>query len=84
MQSASTQGLGDRGAFFDLCKAGDCGGVMAFLKSLRDPKYVQLTLDSVDNHNKSGLHHAVDNDHITLVQYLLNKGAKIDARDKLL
>ncbi len=35
-------------------------------------------------HNKSGLHFAVEECHPQMVEYLLLKGAKVDARDKML
>ena len=42
-------------------------------------------LAEVDQTNKkTGLHFAVENCHPQLVEYLINKGAKVDARDKML
>ena len=42
-------------------------------------------LGEVDQTNKkTGLHFAVENCHPQLVEYLINKGAKVDARDKML
>jgi len=33
---------------------------------------------------KTGLHYAVENGHTALVEYLINKGAHVDCRDKTL
>jgi hypothetical protein len=60
----TTQGLGDQGSFFDLCKAGDAGRVVNFLKALKDPRHIQQTLDDVDPiYRRTCLHIAVDNCH---------------------
>ena len=80
--SVTTQGMGDLGAFFELCKNGDCGRVLQFLKQWRG--HEDQVLSEVDAQNKSGLHYAVEECHPQLVEYLINKGAKVDARDKML
>ena len=77
----ATQGLGDVGAFFELCRVGDTGRIVQMLRQYRN--YESQLLDEVDRTNlKTGLHYAVEEDQIQVVQYLLNKGAKVDARDK--
>ena len=81
--SPSTQGLGELGAFFDLCRAGDTGRVVALLRQYRG-REGQL-LEEVDRTSlKTGLHCAVEENQVQMVQYLVNKGAKVDARDRQL
>jgi len=75
--------MGDAGAFLDLCKAGDVGRVVQFLRQYRGQE--EHILGEVDQQNhKSCLHYAVEECHPQLVEYLMNKGAKADARDKML
>ena len=80
--SVHTQGLGEIAAFFDLCKQGDTGRVVQYLRQFKDDQ--DQILAEVDHSNKTGLHYAVEECHPQLTEYLLNKGAKVDARDKML
>ena len=81
--SVTTQGMGEVGVFFDLCKQGDTGRVVQFLRQWKDQS-AQILSEVDQTNGKSGLHYAVEECHPQLVEYLLNKGAKADARDKML
>ena len=58
----ASQGMGEIGAFFDLCKSGDTGRVVQFLRQWKG--YEDQVLNETDaNHNKTGLHYAVEECH---------------------
>jgi ankyrin repeat protein len=81
--SASTQaGTCDEDTFFQLCRAGDINRLLLFLQGQRN---VQEMLDATDMQQaRTGLHFAVDEGNSQVAEYLLNKGAKVDARDRTL
>ena len=57
--SVTTQGQGEVGTFFDLCKTGDIDRVVKFFRSQNVP--AQEILDSTDStQGKSGLHYATE------------------------
>ena len=65
-----------------MVKDGDLSRVVDFL---RQASSVDSVLDAVESSSKkSPLHIAAAEGHTQLCEYLINKGAKIDARDKLL
>jgi hypothetical protein len=54
-----TSGVGYMANFFDLCKRGDIGGILKFLREKYKPE--QEILEEVDpTNNKTGLHYAVE------------------------
>ena len=60
--SINSQGMGDAGAFFELCKTGDTGRVAQLLRKWKG--HEEEILGEVDQmHNKSGLHFAVEECH---------------------
>ena len=68
--------------FFQLVKDGDIGRVVEFIRSSGNATDV---LDAVERTSKkSALHVAAAEGHTQLCEFLLNKGARVDARDKLL
>ena len=84
--SLTTQGMGEVGVWFDLCKTGDMKRIMPYLQQFRaDEAEMTRLVNEVDStHRKSGLHFAVEECHPHLVEFLLLKNAKVDARDKML
>ena len=57
--SVTTQGQGNIGTFFDICKTGDIQRVVSFLRSSNDS--VQEILDATDTtQSKTGLHYATE------------------------
>lgn len=79
----NNSGVGYMANFFDLCKRGDTGGILKFFREKYKPE--QDILDEIDpSSHKTGLHFAVEEGQTQVVEYLLKKGAKVDARDKLL
>lgn len=71
------------GTFFDLCKTGDIDRVVKFFRSQNVS--VQEILDTNDTtQGKSGLHYATETGQTQMVEYLLNKGSKVDTRDRML
>ena len=60
--TVTTQGMGEMGAFFDLCKAGDTGRVAQFLRQYRQFEE-QIINDVNPTNKKSCLHIAVEECH---------------------
>ena len=66
-----------------MCKIGNIAGIVEMLRKHRG--HEQQLLEEVDKiYLKTGLHYAVEEDQEQTVKYLLERGAKIDARDKQL
>lgn len=66
-----------------MVKDGDISRVVEFIR--QSPMKPDEILDSVEtNSKKSPLHIAAGEGQIQMCEFLLHKGAKIDARDKLL
>ena len=81
--SGTSAGLGYMSNFFDLCKRGDTGGILKFFREKYKPD--QEILEEIDpTNNKTGLHYAVEEGQVQVIEYLLKKGARVDSRDKLL
>ena len=72
--------MGEEGQFLDLCKTGDISRLVNFMRTA--PESVLEATDEMQA--RSGLHFAVENGHHAMVTHLLGKGAKVDARDRLL
>lgn len=69
--------------FFQMVKDGDISRVVEFIR--QSPHSQDEILDSVEqNSKKSPLHIAAGEGHLQMCEFLLHKGSKIDARDKLL
>lgn len=81
--SVTTSGQGEEGLFFDLCKAGSTH-IEQLVQFLRDKKDSNILEATDENHGRTGLHFAVEAGSWEIVHNLLLRGAKVDARDKLL
>jgi len=83
MKSTSATGYDDEHEeFFALVQAGNIEKIFTYLRGQND---VQRVLSSVDKaYKRSPLHIAAKNGHLHLIEYFLNKGGEVTARDKLL